>query len=408
MNLHDFSDMGNQIKDIVQDAVDKMDFDTLNHSIKQTVNNTFGYSRNENGGIDYTPKDASGRPLYKKTKPEKQYQAPKYKTNKKSSVYDVGFPVRKNPPGTVAGPLMTALGWVFFPMLCLGQLALWICNGFIPGFHYVGTPVMMGLMPLTIVSLIVALIGTSKYGKIKRFKTYLKILKGRVFCSLKELAAAIGKSTKYVAKDVQKMINQGLFPEGHIDRQKTCLMVTEDIYRQYLLAEESANRQQTTSETDNTAQQPDMSSEFRDTLETGKNYIKRIREANDAIPDTEISNKLYRMELIVSKIFDYVSSHQDQIGQLRRFLDYYMPTTIKLLNAYKEIDQNPIQGENMVRAKTEIAKTLDTINEAYEKLYDSMYVDVAMDVSSDIAVLQTLLAQEGLTGSGFDKQEEKK
>ena len=75
-----------------------------------------------------------------------------------------------------------------------------------------------------------------------------------------------------------------------------------------------------------------------------------------------------------------------------------MPTTEKLVNAYRELDEQTIQGENITKAKGEIARTLDTINEAYEKLYDSMYVDVAMDVSSDIAVLKTLFAQEGLAG----------
>ena len=76
---------------------------------------------------------------------------------------------------------------------------------------------------------------------------------------------------------------------------------------------------------------------------------------------------------------------------MRRFMSYYMPTTEKLVNAYRELDEQTIQGENITKAKGEIARTLDTINEAYEKLYDSMYVDVAMDVSSDIAVLRRSL-----------------
>ena len=103
------------------------------------------------------------------------------------------------------------------------------------------------------------------------------------------------------------------------------------------------------------------------------------------------------MERIVTKIFAYVRQNPDQIDQLRKFMSYYMPTTEKLVNAYRQMDEQSIQGENIAKAKEEISQTLDTINEAYEKLYDSMYVDVAMDVSSDIAVLKTLFAQEGLT-----------
>ena len=205
------------------------------------------------------------------------------------------------------------------------------------------------------------------------------------------------------------MIEDHFFLEGHVDEQKTCLMVNNDIYQQYLLAQESLKeRSQNAANAKTDAQTQAQMDEFQKIIAEGKRYMTRIREANDAIPDTEISNKLYRMELIVGKIFDYVAKHPEQIGQLRRFMDYYMPTTDKLVNAYKDFDMQPIQGENIKKAKTEIAATLDTINEAYERLYDSMYAEAVMDVSSDIVVLQTLLAQEGLTGSAFDKQEEHK
>ena len=75
--------------------------------------------------------------------------------------------------------------------------------------------------------------------------------------------------------------------------------------------------------------------------------------------------------------------------------------TIKLVEAYRDFDSQSIQGDNIKKAKKEIENTLDTINMAYEKLYDSMYLEAAMDVSSDISVLQTLLAQEGLTKKDF-------
>lgn len=77
--------------------------------------------------------------------------------------------------------------------------------------------------------------------------------------------------------------------------------------------------------------------------------------------------------------------------------------TVKLLNAYAEMDRQPVQGENIRKSKEEIDSTLDTLNQAFEKLLDSVFEDTAMDVSSDISVLHTLLAQEGLTGSDFDQ-----
>ena len=87
----------------------------------------------------------------------------------------------------------------------------------------------------------------------------------------------------------------------------------------------------------------------------------------------------------------------DCAGELRRFMDYYLPTTVKLLDAYEELDRQPVQGENIRNGKQEIEKTLDTLNLAFEKLLDSLFEDTAWDVATDISVLQTMLAQEGLT-----------
>ena len=92
----------------------------------------------------------------------------------------------------------------------------------------------------------------------------------------------------------------------------------------------------------------------------------------------------------------------EQLPKLRKFMQYYMPTTLKLVQAYQELDAQPAQGENIRQSKAEIEKTLDTINLAYEKLLDSFFEDAAIDIKSDITVLETMLAQEGLTKNQFD------
>jgi hypothetical protein len=79
-----------------------------------------------------------------------------------------------------------------------------------------------------------------------------------------------------------------------------------------------------------------------------------------------------------------------------------MPTTLKLVNVYQELDAQPVEGENIKNSKAEIAETFDTINFAYEKLLDSFFETAAMDVSSDISVLESMFAQEGLTQNPFD------
>lgn len=84
-------------------------------------------------------------------------------------------------------------------------------------------------------------------------------------------------------------------------------------------------------------------------------------------------------------------------------MEYYLPTTIKLLQAYQDLDAQPVQGENIISSKKEIEKTLDTLNRAFEKLLDDLFQETAWDVSTDISVLHTMLAQEGLTEDGLKK-----
>ena len=109
------------------------------------------------------------------------------------------------------------------------------------------------------------------------------------------------------------------------------------------------------------------------------------------------------MELIIAKIFERAKAHPEIIPDLNRLMDYYLPTTVKLLKAYEELDEQPSQGENIVNSKKEIEDTLDTIDQAFEKLLDSFFEEAAWDISSDISVLHNMFAQEGLTESDFDK-----
>lgn len=102
--------------------------------------------------------------------------------------------------------------------------------------------------------------------------------------------------------------------------------------------------------------------------------------------------------MIVSRIFAQVEKDPTLAPELHQFMNYYLPTTQKLLDVYREMDIQPVQGQNISDTKKEIEATLDTINQAFENLLDSCYKDTAWDVSTDISVLNTMLANEGLTG----------
>jgi hypothetical protein len=92
------------------------------------------------------------------------------------------------------------------------------------------------------------------------------------------------------------------------------------------------------------------------------------------------------------------------IKDIRKLMEYYLPTTVKLLHAYEELDHQPIQGENILSSKREIEESLDTLNIAFEKLLDSLFQNQAWDVSTDISVLKTMVAQDGLTKEDFREE----
>ena len=210
----------------------------------------------------------------------------------------------------------------------------------------------------------------------------------------------MGKPVKYVKKDIKKMISKGWFLEGHVDKQETCLITSNETYDQYVATQKQLEERDARAKEEKDQK---ISPQVQEVLDKGNEFLRKIRESNDAIPGEEISRKISRMELIIQKIFERAKAHPEIIPDLNRLMDYYLPMTVKLLDAYEDMDSQPVQGENIASSKREIEETIDTLNVAFEKLLDSVFEDTAMDVSSDISVLHTVLAQEGLTENEFDK-----
>ena len=130
--------------------------------------------------------------------------------------------------------------------------------------------------------------------------------------------------------------------------------------------------------------------------------LQQLRMANDAIPGEEMSEKISRLEEISAKIFDLAEKDPSKVPQLRKFLNYYLPTSLKLLNTYAELDAQGINGSNISQSKREIEATMDTLCDAFAAQLDKLFTSDAMDVSADIAAMQAMLAQDGLTDSDFN------
>lgn len=128
----------------------------------------------------------------------------------------------------------------------------------------------------------------------------------------------------------------------------------------------------------------------------GKVAIKQMRQLNEKIKDKKLSGQIDRMETLTDNIFKYVMKNPREISQIRKFMNYYLPTTLKLLEYYAELAAQGVQGKNITASMEKIEGIMDTIIEAFEKQLDSLFGAAALDISTDITVLEGMLQREGL------------
>jgi len=324
---------------------------------------------------------------------------------------------KKNPGRKALGVTLAAVGYSLAGTILLADLVmLWFLA--MMGEATAGLILSAVTLPFLGGFGFMAWKGTKMIGRANRFRTYLQAIGQEEMCNIKKLAQHVGKREKFVVRDVEKMIQNGWFLQGHFDEKKTCLMVTDHMYREYqkieaervrhLQEEENRKKRQAAAakrmrEEEEAAidKRKELTPEVRAIIEQGDAYVKKIRQCNEAIPGEAVSAKIDRMEILVDKIFDRVEQKPETVGEIRKLMDYYLPTTIKLLETYAEMDAQPVGGENIQTAKIEIENTLDTINVAFEKILDSLFQNAAWDISSDISVLNTMLAQEGLKDDGL-------
>lgn len=241
--------------------------------------------------------------------------------------------------------------------------------------------------------------GVQFIGRARRYKRYVGMVKDKLYCSIQELAKRTGRSERFVVKDVTRMIQLGMFKQGRLDQKETCLIASDEMYDQYMLAQKDYEEQQKKLEVEKLAderkkQERERLGEAAEVIEEGKSYVRLIRQCNDEIPGEEMSDKLDRLEILVSKIFDRVEEEPELAPELRKMLSFYLPTTKKLLEAYRDLDGQP-DLSNVAQTKREIETAVDNINEAFEKFLDELFREKAWDIQSDISVLHTILKQDG-------------
>lgn len=127
----------------------------------------------------------------------------------------------------------------------------------------------------------------------------------------------------------------------------------------------------------------------------GEIYLRKLADADVRIENESISASIRRMETACRSIFAYIAENPARVGSIRKFMNYYLPTTVKLLNTYDRLSRQGVQGENISSTMFEIEGMMQTIASAFEKQLDNLFANEALDVSADISVLETMLQQEG-------------
>lgn len=130
----------------------------------------------------------------------------------------------------------------------------------------------------------------------------------------------------------------------------------------------------------------------------GDAAIKVMRTLNDSIQDETISGQIDRLEEVSGNIFDHVKAHPEKLPQIRKFMSYYLPTTLKLLRSYDELSRQGVSGQNITGTMEKVEGMMAAIVLAFEKQLDALFGDQAMDISTDVTVLENMMAREGLTG----------
>ena len=204
------------------------------------------------------------------------------------------------------------------------------------------------------------------------------------------LADLTHQKKKKTLKRLKKSIRKGWLNAWLDEKTETVYLTAED----YRAAQERPEPQPAPAQPEqgDTAETPLN-------LETIRRFAQVLEQEQHLMQDAQGREELETMQKTTTAICEWLEAHPESLPKARRFAEYYIPTTLKLLHTYNDVQGQ--QGENAETIRRDIAGILHTLNQAYSNLYDNLLSDVAMDVSSEIAALQGMLANDGLTGEGL-------
>ena len=218
--------------------------------------------------------------------------------------------------------------------------------------------------------------GLRKRKQASRYRNYLAMIGRQKSVSVSALSSATGRSPAQVRDDLTDMLDAGLFPQGFLDYGGDRLILTGDGISEPPKPEAPAP--------------PPTADENA--------ILAEIRAINDAIDNEKLSAQLDRVGVITARILDYQKAHPEKEAELHSFLSYYLPTTLKILRTYAQLEDQEVSGQNITAAMQRIESMMDKAVEGFEKQLDRLFQGDAMDITADVEVLERMLAKDGLSG----------
>ena len=237
-----------------------------------------------------------------------------------------------------------------------------------------------------------ALLWSARTSKRKEaaFRRCITVSGDKGVVKLKGLAKTLGMTEEDVEKQLEEMIDRGYYgAKAYIDHARGLLVIDPAEMRTVYQAEDEAKAEESKQKTRAAA---------KASMTEYDKIIQQIRQADEEIVDEVMSEKIRTMQEITAAIFQEVEAHPGKKPQIQRFMNYYLPTTLKLLDSYARIEQQGVSGENMAKAKADIERIADTLVEGYKKQLDTLYQSEAVDIAGDVSVIENMMKRDGLTG----------
>lgn len=227
--------------------------------------------------------------------------------------------------------------------------------------------------------------GVRRQRRAGRFRGYLAMIGEKKSVAISALASAAGRSKNKVCADLEDMLDAGLFPSGYLNYGGDRFVLGGGLEDQP--EPQAAPKQEP-------AKQPQTQAD-RDAENA---ILDEIRQVNDQVANEKLSAQIDRIGVITAKILEYQKSRPEKAPQLHSFLSYYLPTTLKILRAYGQLESQQIAGENITAAMKRVEGMMDKVVEGFEKQLDQLFQGDTMDITADVDVLEQMLARDGLTG----------